>query len=196
MDLNVLIWVNNNMHSSGILNNIWKFITSTGDTGFIWIILCIIMLFNKHTRKAGVVMTLSLAMTYVMCDIVLKNIIMRARPFEKNSEFFNFINSVGYKLPDSSSFPSGHAASSFAVAYALFICDKKCGKLCLIWAILVALSRIYMCVHYPTDVFAGIMLGFIIAHVASLIVNYIQKYYCMKYMGYIKVNSMLKRRNA
>ena len=85
---------------------------------------------------------------------------------------------------------------AFAVAYALFICDKKCGKLCLIWAILVALSRIYMCVHYPTDVFAGIMLGFIIAHVASLIVNYIQKYYCMKYMGYIKVNSMLKRRNA
>ena len=141
-------------------------------------------------------MTLSLAMTYVMCDIVLKNIIMRARPFENNSEFFDFINSVGYKLPDSSSFPSGHAASSFAVTYALFICDKKCGKLSLIWAILVALSRIYMCVHYPTDVFAGIMLGFVIAHVASLIVNYIQKYYCMKYMRYIKVNSMLKRRNA
>lgn len=169
-----LIWINEHLHGSMIVNNIVKFITMLGDDGLIWIVLGVCFLLFKKTRKSGFVMLISLAVGFVLNDFVLKVIISRPRPFAVNEDILAFIESVGYDLPSGYSFPSGHAYSAFNCAVILMLFNKKNGYYALPLAILISLSRIFMCVHYPTDVLAGAVLGIITA----LIVYAVYKRIC------------------
>ena len=151
------------------LNKIFSFITSLGNGGFIWIVISIILLIPKKTRKAGVLSICSLLLCYVTNDLIIKKLVARERPFNKFSELIPLI-----KKPADFSFPSGHSASSFASAGILFrYLDKKYGILAIVLAALIAFSRLYLGVHFPSDVIAGIIMGLLSSYTISKLEKYI-----------------------
>ena len=133
------------------------FITRLGDAGIIWIVLSIVLLLIPKTRKSGVVMVAALVVDVILCNIVLKNLVARTRPYDVNTG----VHLLVAKLHDYS-FPSGHTAASFASVTALYLAgEKKLWKFALVLACLIAISRLYLYVHYPTDVLGGILFGVI-----------------------------------
>ena len=154
-----LVNLHSGIHHVGWLNNIFKVITYLGDIGLVWLFIAFILFWFKKTRKSAIVMVVSLAVGYVFNNLILKNLFDRARPFTENKEFEEFILSLKMELPDGSSFPSGHAFSSFLCATILTLFNKKMGWFTLPLALLIAFSRVYLCVHYPTDVLAGAVVG-------------------------------------
>lgn len=132
-----------------------KFISSLGNAGFFWILLSVGFLCFKKTRKAGFLSLLSLLLCFLVTNVALKNIIARMRPYHRYEDILLLI-----VHPGDFSFPSGHSASAFAAAGILFhYIDQRAGIGLLILASAIALSRLYLGVHYPTDVFAGICVG-------------------------------------
>ena len=133
------------------------FITRLGDVGIIWIVLSIVLLLIPKTRKSGAVMVAALVVDVLLCNIVLKNLVARTRPYDVNTG----VHLLVAKLHDYS-FPSGHTAASFASVTALYLAgEKKLWKFALVLACLIAISRLYLYVHYPTDVLGGILFGVI-----------------------------------
>ena len=141
------------------LNDIVIFITKLGDRGIIWIVLGIIFLFPKKTRRAAILSLLSLLCAHLLCNEVLKDYVGRIRPYEVVEGLTSLIGpQSGY------SFPSGHAMCGFAAAIVYFRHQpRRLGVPMLVLAILIAVSRLYVGVHYPSDVIIGAVLGTIIA---------------------------------
>ncbi len=164
-DFAILDFIRENI-ANPVLDVIMKIITHSGDAGIIWIAATLLCLIFKKTRKAGTCMAIALILVLLICNLTLKPIIARPRPFMLREEIELIISA-----PSGFSFPSGHTASSFAAAVGLFIYHKKLGIAALIWAFLIAFSRLYMYVHYPTDVLAGMVIGILCAVVAMIIVN-------------------------
>ncbi|MBE6818326.1 MAG: phosphatase PAP2 family protein [Ruminococcaceae bacterium] len=169
--------------ADSILTPIATVASFLGDNGYIWIALALILLLFKKTRKIGVIVAGALVLDVIVVNGLLKILIDRPRPWVGGE--FDFITKeyVGQRLvsiPADSSFPSGHTASSFAAAVALILALPKNKKAwcipALILAFIIAASRIYVCVHYPTDVFAGIIIGSIIGVVAYFIAKAIYKW--------------------
>lgn len=165
LDRNILDFIQRNMRNS-FVDSIMPFITALGDAGIVWIILCIILLITKKYRKAGIVCALSLIITAILGEGIIKNIIQRARPFMSDENLVLLI-----AKPKTFSFPSGHTASSFAAAAALAGYIKPYGKLFFIPAALIAFSRLYLYVHFPSDVIAGIILGIVGFKLAETLYN-------------------------
>lgn len=156
MEFNILYLINN-LHTQ-LLDKIMVFITKLGDAGIIWIELAIILLFIKKTRKCGILMLASLMLGLIFGNIVLKNIIQRPRPCWIDNNIVLLIpNPVDY------SFPSGHTLASFEAATMIFLHNKKWGIPAGILAILISFSRMYLFVHFPTDILAGTILGILIS---------------------------------
>ena len=131
------------------------FITKLGDAGMIWIVLAAILLLIFRTRKTGVVIMAALCIDLVVCNGILKNLFARIRPCDVNTQIQLLI-----ARPDDFSFPSGHTAASFAAVAALYFSgERKLWKPALILACLIAFSRLYLYVHYPTDILGGILVG-------------------------------------
>ncbi len=155
------------------LDNVLPHITRWADGGFIWILAAIVLLFFKKTRKAGCVMGLSLVMGVVFGNAILKPLVARTRPYVVNPDVSLLIE----QLKDYS-FPSGHTLASFEGAASLMLTHRKAmGIPALIIAFVIAFSRMYLYVHYPTDVLAGAILGTIFAFISFRIINYIYKKY-------------------
>lgn len=152
--------------SCKFLDTVFPFITKLGDGGLLWIALAVFFLLFKKTRKIGISMGISLIIGYLVGNLFLKNVIARTRPYDFNSDFSILIS----KLSDYS-FPSGHTLSSFEGATSIFLRNKKWGTPALIVATLIAFSRLYLYVHYPTDVLAGAVLGIAISCLAKFIVD-------------------------
>lgn len=148
------------IHNS-ILNAFFGFYTTLGDSGLIWIVLSFLLLIFPKTRKAGLCSLFAMAFAYLFGEVFLKNLICRPRPFYQEGAVYESI----IKLPSGYSFPSGHSASSFAAAasISLVIRKKHITIMLIIAASLMAFSRIYLYVHYPTDILAGALLGIILA---------------------------------
>lgn len=140
------------------LDWIMRLITYTGNAGMVWIILGLVLCFRKKTRKMGLCVILALAATSIVNNNILKEIFDRTRPFIADLNIELII-----KAPSSSSFPSGHTSSSFTAATAIFLFDKKKGIFAYIYAFLMGFSRIYLHVHYFTDVLGGIVVGIVMA---------------------------------
>ena len=155
IELSILDWIQT-LHTP-FLDKIMVFITRLGDVGIIWIVLSIVLLLIPKTRKSGAVMVAALVVDVLLCNIVLKKLVARTRPYDVNTG----VHLLVAKLHDYS-FPSGHTAASFASLTALYLAgEKKLWKFALVLACLIAISRLYLYVHYPTDVLGGILFGVI-----------------------------------
>lgn len=153
MELSFLLWIQETLQC-GFTDWFFPTVTTLGDKGLIWLTIAAAMLISRKYRKWGVAMVCALAVTALAGEVILKHLIQRPRPFTEIAGLELLI------LPPSSySFPSGHSASSFTAATVLLLCRKRFGIPALILASLIAFSRMFLFVHYPTDVLAGICLG-------------------------------------
>lgn len=153
------------------LTSFFVVVTKLGDGGMIWILTTVILLLSKKTRKIGCIMTFSLLGSLVINNLFLKNVVGRARPYEMIQDLLPLI-----KKPKDYAFPSGHTASSFAAAGVLYRkLPKRFGIPALILAVLIALSRLYLGVHYPSDVLCGMISGIGISFAAEIAVNQVSE---------------------
>lgn len=154
-----------------LLDKILAFITSLGNAGIIWIVLAVVLLILPKTRKTGIIVAAALLMDFILCNLILKNLVARVRPYDVNTAIAILI-----KKPLDFSFPSGHTAASFAAMTALFLAKmKKAWIAALILAVLIAFSRLYFYVHYPTDVLGGAVVGILSGIIGYTIVEKIDK---------------------
>jgi undecaprenyl-diphosphatase len=138
------------------LDFLFEGLSYSATAGIVWLVLGAFIIW-KGRRTDGASLMLSVILALCICDLVLKPIIDRDRPFD------DLDLDVLVTLPTTSSFPSGHAASAFAGAVSLLMIDRRWGIAALAFATLVALSRVYVCVHWPTDVIAGALIGTAVA---------------------------------
>lgn len=168
IDINILNYIQENFRTLA-LDKIMPLVTSMGNLSFIWIISGIILFSMKKYRKYGCMIFLSLMLCALIGNLTLKPLVARVRPFNA----YPLIDGLLIKAPNDYSFPSGHTMCSFAPAVVLFYFNKKIGSLALILSILIAFSRLYLYVHYPSDVFAGMVIGIINGIAAIFIIKHI-----------------------
>lgn len=156
MELNILEWIQS--LRTPLLDTFFTIYTTLGDRGEIWFLIMILTGINKNTRYISVLAFLALIMEVISVDIVLKPIFMRQRPFE----IFPMDLLIGN--PHGSSFPSGHSGSSFAVAGVYLFTNYKHKWFIVFLAVLMAFSRLYHFVHFPSDVLAGSLIGLSISY--------------------------------
>lgn len=144
------------------LNHWMIILTKMGNNGMVWFAVAVPFLFNRGYRNVGVKIILALLLSGFLGEIVIKQMVARSRPTK-----FLLQEEMLIKEPVSYSFPSGHTSSSFAASCMLASCFGIVSIPAFIFAILMAFSRVYLRVHYPTDVLAGALLG----SVCSLLVN-------------------------
>lgn len=157
IDNAILEFIRANM-SNRILDKIMIYITMLGNGGFIWIIAAIIFLMSKKYRKDGLLLACSLLLCVLIGNITLKPFVARMRPSDINMAIPLLI-----PRPTDFSFPSGHTMSSFAASTVIFHANNKMGVVAFVLAILIAFSRLYLYVHYPSDVVAAIIIGVLIS---------------------------------
>lgn len=174
-DMRVFMWIAENVWND-FLDVLMAVISITGDAGIIWIVLGIVLLFFKKTRKAGFMVLLGLLVMQVLNNMVLKPMIARPRPFDYEywKGFFIYPD-IAFVKPHSLSFPSGHTSSSIACATVLLIKHRKIGIPAAVYALLMGFSRIYLFDHYFSDVLGGLFFGIIYGLLGVLIVNLIYK---------------------
>lgn len=154
-----------------ILDSIMVFITRLGDMGMIWILLAIILFLFPKTRKVGVILVIALCINIILCNGLLKHIIARVRPCDINTSISLLIT-----RPTDFSFPSGHTSASFTTVMVLYLVhEKKLWKTSLIVACLIAFSRMYLYVHYPSDIIGGIIIGSLCGYTGYNISNIVFK---------------------
>lgn len=153
-----------------LLDKIMVGITSLGDAGIIWIILTVIFLVMPKTRRTGSIMLAALIVQTILCNVILKNLFARTRPYDVNTTIQLLIP----KLKDFS-FPSGHTSASFTIVSALYFAKDSLWKPALVLACLIAVSRLYLYVHYPTDVIGGLVLGILSGYAGYRVVDFIEK---------------------
>lgn len=159
---------------SPVLDVVVTFITYLGDNGIFWIALSLILLIPKKTRKLGVYVAGGLLMATVINNLGLKELFARVRPFNFDGwpESYQYVYPDLVAKPGSLSFPSGHTSTSIGAALPFLMkANKKAGIPIFIVAILIGLSRIYVHVHYPTDVLAGMIVGVIAGLLAVLLLD-------------------------
>ena len=156
VDEAILLFVQDNIRTP-VLTVIMQLFSRMGDAGIAWIVLGLALAAFARTRRRGAAMLIALTTEYVICDLIIKKLVLRPRPYLLISQLELLV-----PLERSTSFPSGHSASSFVCAYMLARMFGMKGAWAYLPAALIALSRIYVGVHYPSDVVAGIVLGTLI----------------------------------
>lgn len=157
-DLPILDWIAANLWCP-FLDIVMPIITLFGDAGIFWIAISVLFLTTKKYRKAGLGMAFALVMGLLICNIYLKPTIARMRPYDFQMEYFlKEIPLLAGGMHDFS-FPSGHTIASFEAAVVILLNHKKLGIPAMILAVLIAFSRLYLYVHYPTDVLFSVVLG-------------------------------------
>lgn len=157
IDSSILLFIQNNIRCPA-LTWLMVIISRFGDDGIGWIALGLLLLFFKKTRSGGIGELSGLIANHVVCNMMIKKLFMRTRPYLVLQEL-----NILVAAETSTSFPSGHTASAFVCAYMLQRClGKKFGIPAYIIALLTVLSRMYVGVHYPTDVICGALLGTVV----------------------------------
>ena len=149
----ILDWIQAHLRC-GFLDAVLPLITRTADHGELWIILALVLLAIRSQRKYGAAVACGLVLDLVSCNLLLKPLVGRIRPFAVNAAVELLV-----KAPLDASFPSGHTAASFAAVFALKAAGSPLWKPALAVAVVIAFSRLYLYVHWPSDVLAGALLG-------------------------------------
>jgi len=138
----------------GVLDRVFPFITGLGNIGIVWILIALILMIRKKTRRYGILMLIALGIGAIVGQGIIKHLVQRPRPFILDSSVKLLISA-----PRDTSFPSGHSAAAATGAYMLCRMNKAAGIPAVILALLIAFSRMYLYVHFPSDVIAGLLLG-------------------------------------
>ena len=163
-----LLFVQEHMRNAA-LTPIMKGITMLGDAGAVWIVLSITLCLTKKYKKTGQAGIGAVGLSFVVNNLFLKHFVARSRPFAVIEQLVPLI-----PKPTDYSFPSGHTACSFAVGFLLFRrLPKVYGIPCLVLAMLIGFSRIYLGVHYPSDVIAGAISGICLSYAAEWIMEHL-----------------------
>lgn len=141
------------------LDKLMVFISILGNGGLIWIFLSAVFIAVSKYRKCGFMMLAALLLGVVVGNLFLKNIVGRDRPFELIPPNFELL----IPPPEDRSFPSGHTMSSFACATVIFSVDHRMGLAAFLMAALMGMSRMYLYVHFPSDIIGGVIVGVLIA---------------------------------
>lgn len=148
----------------GFMDSIMAFFSYIGEKGAIWLAIGVVFCIFKKTRAAGVMMLCAMTLGLLLGEFGIKNIVCRPRPFVVCPELpMNISQPSGY------SFPSGHTTASFAAATAIAFGNKKFAVPAFLLAFLIAFSRLYNCVHFPTDVICGALLGIALAVITCVV---------------------------
>lgn len=164
-EISMLDWIQRHFQSPGLDWFVPK-ISALGNGGALWIGLALVLLALPRYRKAGAAMALALILCGLVGNLTLKPLIARARPFAYVPDYPLLIGA-----PSDFSFPSGHTLSSVAAATTLFLYYRKAGSAALVLAGVIGLSRLYLYVHFPSDVIAGCLLGISFGILARKIVE-------------------------
>ena len=168
LDGNILLFIQEYLRQPW-MDGIWKTITHLGDAGMFWIVTAIVLLIWKRTRKAGLSASLALIIGALITNVALKNLMARIRPYEVVAGLTRII-----EQQHDFSFPSGHTCASFAAAFALYrTLPRKWGIACLVLAALISFSRLYVGVHYPSDVLGGVVVGIFAGWAGTALANLI-----------------------
>ncbi|HEY4537068.1 MAG TPA: phosphatase PAP2 family protein [Erysipelothrix sp.] len=169
MELDFLNWLQG-IRTPG-LDYFFKILTTLGDHAEIWLLIILFLFFYKKKKETAVLAVVAIVIELIIVSLILKPIFSRPRPF--------LVDPIDLLIsrPQGSSFPSGHSASSFAVAVLLFREKVKFRVPILIVAFLMAFSRLYVFVHYPSDVVVGSIIGILI----GLVVHKNRQYILNKY---------------
>ena len=146
---------------NAFLDQFMPAVSFLGNSGWIWIVIAVLMVLTKRYRRGGWLLTTALVFCLLVGNLTLKPLIARIRPFDVNT-----LVTLLIAPPTDYSFPSGHSMASFAAATALWHTDRRLGIPAYILAALIAFSRLYLYVHYPTDVLGGIVIGLLLGNLA------------------------------
>lgn len=165
-DISILLYIQEHIRKEW-MNGFWRAITFLGDGGWFWILLAVVLLIMKKTRKAGAAAAIALVIGALITNVCLKNMVARVRPYDTYSALIPIVTK-----PIDWSFPSGHTCASFASAFVYFrLLPKKYGIPALVLACMIAFSRLYLGVHYPTDVLVGFLIGLLASVLAAWMVR-------------------------
>ena len=171
-DLPILDWIQANM-ANPFLDMIMPWITILGDAGIFWMIVAGVLAITKKYRKIGFGMAIAMALGLLVCNVTLKPLVARIRPYDLQETLGVTINLLIEKQHDFS-FPSGHTIASFEACTVILLGSRKLGIPATLLAILIAFSRLYLYVHYPTDVIASVILGTIFGIIGYLVTHKIK----------------------
>ena len=171
-DLPILDWIQANLQSP-FMDKFMPFITVFGDAGIFWMVISALLVIFPRTRKTGLGMAFAMMIGLVVCNITLKPLVARIRPYDLQAELGVTLQLLGERMHDFS-FPSGHTIASFEAAVVMLKNSKKMGIPAMILAVLISFSRLYLYVHYPTDVITSVILGTLFALIGDAIAQHIK----------------------
>ena len=169
-DLPILDWIAANLWCP-FLDKVMPVITVLGDAGIFWIAIAVVLLLFPKTRKIGLGMGAALVMGLLICNCMLKPLTARIRPYDYQWEHFGIQIKLLIEAQHDFSFPSGHTIASFEAATVILLHNKKFGIPAMVLACLIAFSRLYLYVHYPTDVIVSVILGIGLAFLGKFLVQ-------------------------
>ena len=149
----ILDWIQAHLRCA-FLDFFLPLVTSLSNNGEVWIVLALVLLLFRHRRRQGLSVAAALLLDLVSCNLFLKPLIGRVRPCVVNPAVELLL-----AVPGDASFPSGHTAVSFAAVSALYFSKSPLWKPAAVLACVIAFSRLYLYVHWPSDVLGGIVLG-------------------------------------
>ena len=177
-DLPILDWIAANLWCP-LLDAVMPVITVLGDAGIFWMVIAAALLLFKKTRRVGLGMGIAMLMGLLLCNLTLKPLCQRPRPYDYQFDVFNKLIPLLIEQQPDFSFPSGHTIASFEAAGVIALNNKKWGIPALILASLIAFSRLYLYVHYPTDVLVSVLLGLALAFVGNQLAHRVPDRYLL-----------------
>ena len=168
-DLPILDWIQANLQSP-LMDKIMPIITMFGDAGIFWMVCAFILFLIPKTRRTGLGMAFAMMLGLLICNVLLKPMVGRIRPYDYQIEYLGktmedllVAGKLLVETPHDFSFPSGHIIASFEACTVILLGSRKLGIPATLLAILIAFSRLYLYVHYPTDVIVSVFLGSLFA---------------------------------
>jgi len=158
---------------NSFLDAVMPTITALANNGLTWVVLAIVLLVIAKYRKVGLTLAIAILVEWGLVNGILKPLVGRSRPFELDPTF-----PLLATPPHDASFPSGHAAISFAAAYVIYHFNKRWGIVAYVLAALIALSRLYLFFHFPSDVIAGTLIGIAVGAFAVWLVTWLEPRWC------------------
>ncbi len=154
-DASALLWIQENLRNT-FFDAVLPLYSTMGDAGLLWMALSALMLCFPKTRKAGLLALCAMALGLICNNLILKHLVARQRPWLVVENLLPLL-----EAPDPLSFPSGHTCAAFAAAgiWCRTLPGKGLRAIALLLAVLMGVSRLYVGVHFPTDVLAGMVVG-------------------------------------